>query len=433
LLIENKSNLRLITGANSNYAEWLDVLLGSIKLHNYEFQIYDLGGLGMGLPLTIKNDIPSLDSKGVYVRVDDKWNSKALHKPDLLIHDIEEQLKLKSNSLVVYLDADTVILDSLDGLEGDYDFGVTVRDESELLANAASGVDEFTGHVNAGVLFLRSNEKALKFLHKWRDLTLKKSNDQRALNELINPNRTRLVPGEIICCEDLKIKTFDGNEFNYTFRRNQNIPSKVKVLHFKSNLDRLNLFIQEHKMFHPIFNKRLSYMVEEIIGMFPPSDCKNLKRVQNDYLRINAMTLKRQKKNIISEKYNNLNEAELIKVINANENNLLVLKGKYDRLRFEYDQTRENYKSVRSSLSAVRKELKFVREREAIKFDALKEKFVKKCVEFDQRCIELDQIRNNYKSVRSSLSGARQELKDIRGSRVWRWTATLRKLLDLIF
>jgi hypothetical protein len=197
--------ITFVSAANKTFEKYLLKLTQDLKKLNYNYIIYNLGGLDFGIPF------------------DGKVGKKSFHtipcKPEI----IENALNLvDENNFVVWLDADTIINSRIDEIIGEYDVGVTVRKiknkETEDMP------------INAGVLFFRKNKNTMKFVNDWKQKSYKYGGDQIPLNELCNINLSDT--NQIVLRDYLKIKAFPCDIYNnFYFAKDQ---SHAKIVHFKS-------------------------------------------------------------------------------------------------------------------------------------------------------------------------------------------------------
>ena len=132
------NDILVITAANKKFKNMCDVLVRSLVDLRQKYHVYDLGELGYGEPFVGE----------VYEDAGRKIPSKPFMVKDALS-------KVNAGEYVVWMDADTILWQSLHGIQdrGSYDIGVTVR-----------GVKFFNDQpINAGVMFFRS---VLSFITK---------------------------------------------------------------------------------------------------------------------------------------------------------------------------------------------------------------------------------------------------------------------------
>lgn len=213
--------MRLVTAGNAKFSNFIRESVEIANNLNYPYQVYDLGGLGFGKQSVVENK--TFQIHGYYSTLS-TWKTKALHKPDIILDALDE-------NLIVYLDGDARVVQNIDELEKiPYDLGVTVRKKGELEQEILPHHRKIMGQINAGVMFIRSSAKP--FLEKWKEKTKELQNDQFALNALLNPSGKHLKEEFII--DGLKIKTFPTEIYNfYYFPENK---EKAKILHYKNDL-----------------------------------------------------------------------------------------------------------------------------------------------------------------------------------------------------
>ena len=137
--------ITVITAADSNFKEFVEKCADSSKQLNYKTLIYDLGGLGYGIPFK--------------ARVSPKVGAKIPSKPSI----IQDALgKVEKGDIVAWLDADTILWERFDEIAyGNYDIGVTVRQPKQT----ENGLP-----INAGVVFVRKTRNAKQFVKQWIEL-----------------------------------------------------------------------------------------------------------------------------------------------------------------------------------------------------------------------------------------------------------------------
>ena len=222
---KSHQNITIVTAGNKPFKRVLSFSKKQADSLGYKMVIFDLGGLGFGIPSEVVDD--SFHSKGYYQIISGTWKTKAIHKPDII------KKSLSSNDWVAYLDGDAVPFKNFDEIIGDYDIGVTVRRPEELELETIASHREVMGWVNAGVIFFNNNHKTRIFIEKWYFLTNHLKNDQLALNRLINPDNKPLKWGESWDVNGVRVKSFSTNKYNfYYFDENA---SAAKIVHYRNN------------------------------------------------------------------------------------------------------------------------------------------------------------------------------------------------------
>jgi hypothetical protein len=207
--------MMIVTAADWRFKSSAENLRHSAKEFGYQFQAYDLGELGFGIPHIVTNDQFIKNGFYNYALPRMGWTSKALHKPAIVARALKE-----FNDFVVYLDADTFLCDKIDEVIGDYSVGVTVRRQEEPCS--------IIGRINAGVIFFNAN--AIDLVSEWAELTEELKNDQQALNKLHqkHPHRFREFPTDLY------------NWYYFAEPR-----GNAKILHFKDNKHEMGGYIDD--------------------------------------------------------------------------------------------------------------------------------------------------------------------------------------------
>jgi len=250
----------IVSAANGRFRWWYNQLAFSAAQFNYPIEIYDLGGLGFGKAHVSE---VQLNDEGYYTVIGKNWKSKALHKPDI-IADCLNRFPVQT----VYLDADIAISKPIsevfDPAHGDYDIGITVRSDRELQNYDKKDNQKITGYINAGVVFFRNTPGAKKFIKLWQNLTLELNNDQLALNQLVNPDGSKLVAHEKIHAKDYTVRLFDGAIYNYDYQIGNVLSGAEKLFHFKNSKDRMHDFDESRSA------QKDSSFLDYLISKIPP-------------------------------------------------------------------------------------------------------------------------------------------------------------------
>ena len=106
--------MKILVSANARMEEYTRSCVASAQKLGYETIIYDLGGLGIGKSFNI--DHPTFHEKGYYHHIKKGRFAPGQHKP-AVVKDCLASLK----EFIVYIDADTLLLDRIDEMKGDFD------------------------------------------------------------------------------------------------------------------------------------------------------------------------------------------------------------------------------------------------------------------------------------------------------------------------
>lgn len=173
--------VKLITAANGRFRPFVLQWIECAKLLKYDYEVFDLGGLGFGTPCVEVDE--NFHKYGAYVSSFEAWPTRALFKPRVVAAGLA-----KSREPIVWLDADAWPMARLDGALGDSDVALVRR----------HGVRPIWSRYNAGVIFFAPNEAACAFVAEWELATNAERNDQLALNRLITQRgyKVRELPPE---------------------------------------------------------------------------------------------------------------------------------------------------------------------------------------------------------------------------------------------
>jgi hypothetical protein len=216
----------------------------SAEKFGYPVVVYDLGGLGFGKPLEVGN--LTFQKKGYYRKITEGRCARADHKPAI----IKDCLR-SYEEFIIYLDADTVLIDRIDEMVGDYDIGLTVRPEWEVEKVIKKYMHPFIygGYVNAGVMCFNATEAAYRFVQEWEYKIAELHDDQGPINDMLK-EYFPLKSEQIIERKGVKIRTFDTLHYNYCYFKwlkiykswgvtENDIKIKwqeAKILHFKGEI-----------------------------------------------------------------------------------------------------------------------------------------------------------------------------------------------------
>lgn len=226
--------MRILTAGCRRFRDPILLNIEQANRFGYDTTVYDLGGLN--IDSAIDNAITDAEfiRNGRYHRVAGiGYAAKSLHKGDIVAKCISEH----PNDIVVYMDGDAVMsqnVDDIPDLLAGCDIGLTLRDidDIERSLKKRNGWDRFLGVFNAGVIIFNKTEKAKEFVEKWSTMIIECQSDQRALNELVNPNLRKYQVGDVISTPYGKVKCLDGAIYNYGYWPME--PDEtVRILHFK--------------------------------------------------------------------------------------------------------------------------------------------------------------------------------------------------------
>jgi hypothetical protein len=173
----------IVTAANAKHKVFLQRLIGSLEKFGYEYQVYDLGGLGFGIPYeTSESDLAEV-------------MPDASFKPKVVLD------AFKKFGKVIWIDSDAYLVDRIDDFKGN---AVTIRKEKDT--------DERCRWINSGVVSVET----LEFAEAWVAETNAVGGDQLALNNLYDKGGLYTYPCEV---------------YNNFYKDK----SKAKIIHEKGN------------------------------------------------------------------------------------------------------------------------------------------------------------------------------------------------------
>ena len=213
--------MRVFTAANRRYAELVAAWAGRVRALGMSSTVYDLGGLGYGIPSSVADR--EFYDVGVYRTSNVTWPARALHKPRVVIDH------LRRFGGGCYLDADAIPIRRLDLSVRGWDIAVTVR-RSEETARARRD-NEFLGEINAGVLFFVRTSATVRFLSSWSETTAALGSDQRALNQLIGRDLPR--NGRVVRRAGVRVLCLPTDRYNFYYFP-ERPPADTRVLHLKN-------------------------------------------------------------------------------------------------------------------------------------------------------------------------------------------------------
>jgi hypothetical protein len=180
--------MKIITAANAEMKK-LAIKCWSItnSLSNKNLLIiYDLGGLGFGIPYDPSQDVELAKSSGVISCPNYLANS--IWKPKVIL---DAMLDFPEEPYLVWMDADTCCIRDISMVfQFNFDIAVTIRPAEE---NEGSQWPMFDGYINAGVIFIKNNHKTRQLIQQWIDTipATQTKTDQEALNMVLEAPKMR--------------------------------------------------------------------------------------------------------------------------------------------------------------------------------------------------------------------------------------------------
>ena len=173
----------IITAADKRFSRIAESWKSKVQAHGYEYRIYDLGGLGYGIPgFAVPNS--KLQMLGRYNDADGAWASTGWHKPKIILDALE-----KTGDNILYLDADAVPACRFSVDFTKWDVGVVKRESNNDIHKLPEKIAR-RGKYNAGVLFFTNNNLTRAFVKKWFEymwsMPESERNDQLALNQCLD-------------------------------------------------------------------------------------------------------------------------------------------------------------------------------------------------------------------------------------------------------
>lgn len=196
----SKDTFHIVVASDSNLLDFVHPCIDSIKKHKYDPTVYDLGGLGFGVPF-----------RGATT------SEKPLHKFPQKPRVILDKLKtIDSGHCLAWIDADCIMIDQIHDIQKyEFDIAVTFR----------------KNHMNTGVVFVRHTPEAIRFLEEWIKVADEVGGDQNGINRILKLTRGSCVGMEYNYF-GAKVRPLDARIWNnFFFKKSQ---EGAKVLHYKS-------------------------------------------------------------------------------------------------------------------------------------------------------------------------------------------------------
>jgi len=195
--------IHIVIAGDENFKQYVSQGVRWNTKLGYDSFVYDLGNLGFGTPF-----------EG---RVRDKTKAKIPSKPSIILDALH---RINDNDFLVWQDADALIFDRIDEIQGNYDIGVTVR---------APKHKENDLPINAGIIFFRKSYPVLEFVNKWKNLSDQGTSDQPPLNQLCQV--TTKDRGLTVIRHNLKVRVYPCEVYNNFYKKGN---ETAKIKHYKS-------------------------------------------------------------------------------------------------------------------------------------------------------------------------------------------------------
>jgi hypothetical protein len=202
--------IKVVIAGDKNFEAYVKKGKETTEALGYEVLVYDLGGLCYGT---------AFDG-----RVSDAVNAKIPCKPHIILDALNS---IDDNEYLVWLDADALIMDQIDEIQEDYDIGVTVR-QPKAVENMLP--------INAGIVFVKKTDSAIRFVKEWIKLSDNDISDQPPLNKLASVVCADI--GSTVDRNGIKIKVYPCVTYNNFYFAKKDRPG-IKIKHYKSKLRHL--------------------------------------------------------------------------------------------------------------------------------------------------------------------------------------------------
>ena len=202
--------ITFIIAGDKNFSHFVNTGVKHIEKLNYPVLIYDLGGLGQGIPF------------------EGRYGSGIGAKIPCKPHIVKDALtRINEGDYLIWFDADALIFDRVDEIQEDYDVGVTVRVPKAI---------ENSNPINAGIIFFKNTISSRQFVDKWAALADQDVSDQPPLNRLAKVVCADL--GKIVERDGVKIKVYPSEIYNNVYFGKKD-KLGIKIKHYKSKLRHL--------------------------------------------------------------------------------------------------------------------------------------------------------------------------------------------------
>ena len=203
--------MKFVLAANHRFKKQIKLCLESLEALKADATVYDLGGLGQGIPWLIRDN--TFQSMGYYRTCFKDYPSRSIHKSSIILDFLQKQ---PEGQVICYLDADTLVYDLMSEVgEQVFDAAVTVHPlESRKLL----------GYLNAGVIFFRKTVQALALINRWVEQTVTDGNDQLALRRVLEQGG------------DWTLVELPAQTYNFRKVTDAAPPVSAKVVHYMASI-----------------------------------------------------------------------------------------------------------------------------------------------------------------------------------------------------
>ena len=207
----------VVTAANLYHREYLEYLLNRLELLSMDYLVYDLGGLGYGIPFD--GTVSAIPYRNIPC------------KPEIIRDALT---KTQPNEFLLWLDADAIPNEAINLIRHDYDLCFSIRRQRSQKPQE--------GWINAGVIFCKNTTNTNLFLKLWTKITNVIQGDQYALNLILdNEKYKERLPAFISETKLVGLPTDIINNFYF----DESVRGAV-IQHFKANVRHL----------HPLHTKK---------------------------------------------------------------------------------------------------------------------------------------------------------------------------------
>lgn len=232
--------MKIITAADGKYKEMVIASMAMNARQGYQTIVYDLGGLGFGIPWDVTADMEMIRKQDTPYTGTNMM--KAPFKPRIILDAL---INNPNEDRLAWIDADAYCIDQIHMImyRKVWDIAVTMRRANE---NKHSIYPMFDGYINSGVMLLRNNACTRGFIQRWIDAlpTAPTLVDQEALNMVLGaPDLTEC--NRIYDVGNVKVMVLSTDEYNFYYFPDE--PHEyTKVLHFKGMKDQMQMKYFNH-------------------------------------------------------------------------------------------------------------------------------------------------------------------------------------------